>query len=571
VLTPVGGSFEIRPGRCLFLDGVAEVLIDLTDHDETVRLPSLGQGEFLVRRPAWNTELELLGSFYERPHRAHAGAFGNELFSIYVQPRHGTRAFASLSDSERARLRRAVVRTLGVERRWRALYGSSINPDERLLMLCYWRWQEQKDKFVLLGHEVEQLARGYHKASKDAASSLARSVSVTRAQASFAAEFEKLAPYASVDWAELLPKPVIDYGTEFGLASSVGLHDEMRRFVGHSAGPSASGPHGVISALTDLYSGSISTAVLGAGQNFVERAAARFSDGAFRLAPHPVTLAPFDAPTPWKNTVIAAATSERFLHTLVPSFRAGTWSLLGSDVSEAVRRQLDRWHELAEAMDDIERFEHHWKHQRRALYYLLWLVRQEAGIWELRALSTMTAEEAEEVILHTLEAVVLDGKFVQNLREDVVRAPYLNDLQRINIDHGLEHASIGDYDRACSPIYDGVEGAYVAVLIAESIIKLATNPNKQGKIKFESALAKLKASADLKTFIKRELFGTRGNPYRHGSASSGTRRQVLFHVVALAAWFEQFTAVPAVQCLAERVADELPDAITRTAPARLNP
>lgn len=54
---------------------------------------------------------------------------------------------------------------------------------------------------------------------------------------------------------------------------------------------------------------------------------------------------------------------------------------------------------------------------------------------------------------------------------------------------------------------------------------------------------RLGLAPEFKTFMVRSLFGTAGNPYRHGGANSGERRQVLCGIATLAGWFQQFTSV----------------------------
>jgi hypothetical protein len=65
------------------------------------------------------------------------------------------------------------------------------------------------------------------------------------------------------------------------------------------------------------------------------------------------------------------------------------------------------------------------------------------------------------------------------------------------------------------------------------------------------------------TFMVRAVFGTAGNPFRHGSSNDGERRQVLFGVAALAGWLEEFANVPAWEVLAVRFERELPGAVHR--------
>ena len=54
----------------------------------------------------------------------------------------------------------------------------------------------------------------------------------------------------------------------------------------------------------------------------------------------------------------------------------------------------------------------------------------------------------------------------------------------------------------------------------------------------------LPAADDFVSFLKRQVFGTTGNPFRHGDADDGERRQALFAIAALAGWLEEFADAP---------------------------
>ena len=151
--------------------------------------------------------------------------------------------------------------------------------------------------------------------------------------------------------------------------------------------------------------------------------------------------------------------------------------------------------------------------------------------------SRLTREaEVEAAVVDALEAVITDGEFVPALREAVASAPHLVDSQRIHLDHMLEHAAQREYVHAVAPLYFGLEGAFWEVAYQLPVVTPERRdlrvPNKL--VGFEKVVKLLPLEQELQTFMVRAVFGTAGNAYRHGGASSGERRQVLFGIAALA-------------------------------------
>jgi hypothetical protein len=95
------------------------------------------------------------------------------------------------------------------------------------------------------------------------------------------------------------------------------------------------------------------------------------------------------------------------------------------------------------------------------------------------------------------------------------------------------------------------------------------NTNKD--VGFDTMVKRLGLQQGFKRFMVRALFGTAGNPYRHGGAGGGERRQVLLGVAALAGWFEQFTDARALTVLIQRAGRALPEAIERARVLTLPP
>jgi hypothetical protein len=110
--------------------------------------------------------------------------------------------------------------------------------------------------------------------------------------------------------------------------------------------------------------------------------------------------------------------------------------------------------EFAELMEEAGRVMDQW--EQRALWFLL----SQLGPYTLRHLSGLSKAHVEAAVLDALEAVVLDGEFVQAVRAAVRFAPHLGRSQRRHLDHMLRHAAEREYVDASAPLYFGLEGAF---------------------------------------------------------------------------------------------------------------
>jgi hypothetical protein len=593
---------------------MSPIVLDLTEREESVSLRSQGFESCTVRPPSPLAERLSLRRSYRYPSRANPSVFVDELLALCVEPRQSPGAVRALEPGERALLRRAVVAVTDEERTWQALYGSHLTLDERLFAVMYWRWQARKGRFTVTGTELERFAVEGRYAAEVMAKNLgvdpggwsvpdsvaAQALRAIRSPAHLAGlvpaaafDFEKtMATYRSVTGslgvgypAHIHPGIVgAGYPTHIHagiLGAGNPLHAAALSAV-ESASPvadlislaesasAAARPHLSVSeraaGLTGLLGADSSASVLSqTEQSLLKLAQAGMPVWGVAQAPNIAK-----ALETWESPVAAAAGLSDWFGLGGSEFSTLSWaSQMLPGLNEALRRQLEPMRELMEATRVIDRFDRQW--QQEALYYFLASLRNECDIWEIHDLATLPRDRVSEAILYALEEVVLGAPFIAMLREEVARAPHLNRLQRINLDHGLEHAGKGEYAHALSPLYGGVEGAFMEVAIAQAVITIASNPRKRKKIKFESVVGRLSVAQELKTFMKRAVFGTVGNQYRHGSASDGERRQVLFCVAALAGWFEQFTNVPARQCLVELMAQTLPAATARARSLQLRP
>jgi hypothetical protein len=229
------------------------------------------------------------------------------------------------------------------------------------------------------------------------------------------------------------------------------------------------------------------------------------------------------------------------------------------DFGGQFRRFLEPLGEWRETLEEAGSFARQW--QQTALWFLL----SGLGFSVSRRLGSLDKAEVEAVVVDALESAIADGEFVPALRQAVAEAPHLTETQRIHLDHTLEHAAEGRYVHASAPLYVGLEGAFWEVAYVRAVVTLERkrldNPNKD--VGFETMVKALGLEQEFATFMVRALYGTTGNPYRHGGATTDERRQVLFGVAALCGWLQQFADVPALNALGSGMSAALPAAIER--------
>lgn len=216
-------------------------------------------------------------------------------------------------------------------------------------------------------------------------------------------------------------------------------------------------------------------------------------------------------------------------------------------ISEDFLRRLD------EACEKADRFANRWKAHR--LSYLASGIVIVCRVDDIVLLEALEQEQAVEAFLHLLEAVAVDGECVGGLREEVRRAPFMTQPQRVLLDAFLGHVEDREWIQASSDMYSSLEGAFWEVAIQKSVVtRDRCDPLRPSKTwGFETMIKRLLASeAEFATWMAQAVFGTEGNPFRHGSAEDGHRRQALFGLVALAGWFQSFTGVQAWDDLIER-------------------
>lgn len=501
-----------------------------------------------------------LGWAYAHPTRAPATAFVDAVVAGCLRPRRTVAEVAALPESDRARLRLALVRLSKSEGPWRGMYGSHLTRDERLLAVMVWSREAQHEQ---LTRRVAELAGRYLARNPKLANTvekLLKPPAATDALAAFGGRHSAVAmlgPGPSLsklfpDYSKLVP----NYSTLFG---------DRSRLPGAASGPllattamprfraaaSLNGPRGVL----DLVFGGTRGAV---PPFFREPPWARTLKNALSgLEPRRLGTAHLaGASAALRNPAL-----DMVLGLRVPSRLP--FSGFDPTALERIVRPLADW---GAALEEAGRFMLRW--EQDALWFLLC----HFGMGASRRLARLSRDGVEAALLLALEAVVGDGEYVDALRQAVERAPLLNPSQATHLDHMLEHAAAGEYVEASAPLYPGLEGAYWAAAYATTVITpertRIDNPNK--KVGFEAAVKLLALPPDHQTFMIRAVFGTTGDAYRHGAADAGERRQVLLGVAALAGWLERFAEEPALDVLGTRLAAALPAAVDRVLAAPMS-
>lgn len=194
--------------------------------------------------------------------------------------------------------------------------------------------------------------------------------------------------------------------------------------------------------------------------------------------------------------------------------------------------------EQAKAEAEVSAFLRRWEHSA------YWFLLQGLGMRSASRLARADASELEEALLDGLERMVREGTVTRAVSAAVGRTALLAEPQREVLAHGLELAQQGTWAPACALLSDGLEGALWAAARAEEIIDaerrwLAGSGKQVSSV--DALFTHLPLPRPLTTFLRRKVFGSTGNPYRHGDAASGHRRQALYQVAALIGWLEEFT------------------------------
>ena len=450
------------------------------------------------------------------PARANARRFVSTLLAGCLAPSHRASEIEALAEPDRARLRLALVDACQERRCWRALYGSHLSADERLLAVMVWRHRRHGDEVD--GIIAKLIARRAELAST------VEGVSEQMISRRLVANLSGITTLYNN-----ILRPYVMLNANFGLQRT-GLPGIVRAIE-------------TTRTLTQPYIGTdfaSTRGLLGIGEapwmkrlvhtkaNIGVLAVSRALSGATNLGTGYIGLPP--------STPTAVESFGRQMHLIQDALR---------------------WHEEA------DQFLQKW--ERDALWLLFLHVSVGAG----RSLAALSRAEVEAIVLLALEGIYSDGKYIPALREAIAAAPYVTPSQRTHLDHMLEHAEQGEYVKASGSLYLGLEGAYREAAYATAATTRPTGTKKA--LGFEKVVKLMDLPPEVQTFMVRAIFGGDGNTVRHGAADGIERRQVLLGVAALAAWLELFADAPALDVLGDRLTAALPRAREQRQPLALTP
>jgi hypothetical protein len=164
------------------------------------------------------------------------------------------------------------------------------------------------------------------------------------------------------------------------------------------------------------------------------------------------------------------------------------------------------------------------------------------GLALMLLLSDSERGETDDTVLDFLEGALAAPEFIAAARAKLVGAP-IGAAQRRQLDAGLAFVGKRDYELAVPLLIVALEGAFVSeaerrrlVERAERKLRFTPESGRSGNVGgLEALLDPLGLEGDLDAFLRREVYGGRGNPFRHGTALSGWRRKALSLTVALVA------------------------------------
>lgn len=158
------------------------------------------------------------------------------------------------------------------------------------------------------------------------------------------------------------------------------------------------------------------------------------------------------------------------------------------------------------------------------------------------ALMVLLDEGAEGEVIEFLESALADPEFVGKLKAEMEGAP-LADHHREQLGAGLDYVAKRQYVLAVPLLIVALEGAFVEVaerrdLVerAKTKIRFSADSGRSGKVgSIEAVFGVLGLDEQLDSFLRRQVYGGRGNGFRHGTAREGWRPKALSLVVALCA------------------------------------
>lgn len=153
--------------------------------------------------------------------------------------------------------------------------------------------------------------------------------------------------------------------------------------------------------------------------------------------------------------------------------------------------------------------------------------------------------EIDGAVLDFMEEALGNPTFIAACREGLDTVP-LSIPQRTQLEAGLAYVGEGDYELAVPLMIVALEGAFTAEAERRELVrrvktKIAYNEasGKHGNVgSAEEVFRLLDLDEDLLSFLRRQVYGSRGNAFRHGIASDGFRLKALTLTLALIAYID---------------------------------
>lgn len=534
--------------------------VELTDgRTVTVRRPpvrALRGASWAARRPGWGN--------------AHGSA--GRLIGLSVEPRMTTAEVSALAARDRQRLMLEVVRMGNAERDWQALYGSSLNPDERFCATMHWAQQRE---FEALQNQLREARERIAVSSKVG---LAGGVKGFTGLSSLSASFEQLGIAGRYGMPVMRMTEGWTGGSlgkfyeGFGLGQMADLQKTTEQLMGLGSlkgsltaskiaeVASLTNPLGNVLAGVDLtrISDSIAAGLgLGLKDNHSALLQSILGDsgssmlGTGKLSE--ITAAGMIG-YPMASRGIGEMLKDISpmllgiggITNFEPLRIAPNLAGFGNGFTEEFRRTID-------GLIVVE-YRRAWSGDP------MWFLLSHLSPRELPQLLRQSRERVYEAVLDGLEEVVQKTSVIAALRAALDSMEFLSAEQRQWLEHGLEHAGRGEWVQAVPPLFLGYEGGlYSSAIDAKAIPK--TN---HGKLMAAEKIIKAFDLGDaLEAFALKLVFGGRGNSFRHGRPENQARDQVLLIVVAIVAWVDFLFDTHGTERLAHELYDPLDRALER--------
>jgi hypothetical protein len=173
--------------------------------------------------------------------------------------------------------------------------------------------------------------------------------------------------------------------------------------------------------------------------------------------------------------------------------------------------------------------------------YLIWQLDFINGL----ALMLLLDHTAEDEVVDFLESALGDTDFITRVQGQLAHAK-ISEPQRRQLVAGLNFVGEREYEAAVPLLIIALEGAFLGeaerrdlVARAKSKMRFTETSGRRGNVRaVEELFEPLGLDEKLTSFLQRQVYGGRGNAFRHGSALDGWREKALTLTIALVAFLD---------------------------------